>query len=54
MINILFYDTIPGGLGQPLSGPPVVPATKNEIVKLYQDWEDDLCHAAEVRPVPRV
>ncbi|GJE94240.1 FAD/NAD-binding domain-containing protein [Phanerochaete sordida] len=47
IINILFYDTIPGGLGQPLSGPPVVSATKEEIVELYQDWEDDLCIAAE-------
>ncbi|EKM60416.1 uncharacterized protein PHACADRAFT_246354 [Phanerochaete carnosa HHB-10118-sp] len=47
LINILFFDTIPDGLGKPLSGPSVVAASKDEIVELYKDWEDDLRIAAE-------
>ena len=52
-INALFFDTVPGGLGQPLTGPSVTVASKEEVVKLYADWEDDLRIAAEVTPWTR-
>ncbi|EKM60412.1 uncharacterized protein PHACADRAFT_203617 [Phanerochaete carnosa HHB-10118-sp] len=47
LINILFFDSIPGGLGKPLPGPSVVAASKDEVVELYKDWEEDLRVVAE-------
>lgn len=37
VINILFFDTIPGGLNKPLPGASMVAASKEEIMDLYKD-----------------
>ena len=49
LINVLYFDTLPGGLGKPLSGPSVSAASKAEILELYKDWEEDIHVGAEVR-----
>lgn len=46
-INVLVFDTVPGGLGKPLTGPSVTIASKEEIAELYKDWEDDICAAMD-------
>ena len=47
-INILFYDTTPGGLNQPLPGASTVDASKDDVLRLYKDWEEDLRVVIEV------
>lgn len=47
LINLLFFDTVPGGLGKVLTGSQATRASKDEIVDLYEGWEDDLCIAAQ-------
>lgn len=49
VVNILFFDTSPGGLDKPLQGPSVVPSSKEKILDLYKDWEDDVRDVIEVR-----
>ena len=49
LVNILFFETIPDGLGQPLPGASVSRASKEDVIGLYKDWEDDLVQAIDVR-----
>lgn len=49
ILNVLFFANEPEGFGRPLAGPPVLPATRAEIVELYKDFEPDLRVVAEVR-----
>lgn len=46
--NVLYFDTVRGGLGQPLTGPSMAAASKEEIVELFKDWDEDLRVGAEV------
>lgn len=47
-VNVGYFDTTPGGLGQPLPGPSMVAASREEIMNLYKGWEEDLQVAAKV------
>ncbi|KIP04663.1 hypothetical protein PHLGIDRAFT_183112 [Phlebiopsis gigantea 11061_1 CR5-6] len=48
LINVLYFDTVPAGLGKILTGPSVAPASKDEILALYKDWEEDISVSAEI------
>ncbi|EKM54679.1 uncharacterized protein PHACADRAFT_210465 [Phanerochaete carnosa HHB-10118-sp] len=48
LINVLFFETIPGGLGTPLTGPTVSTASREEVINLYKDWEPELRIITEV------
>jgi hypothetical protein len=42
VINILLFETVPGGLGKPLDGPKVSTAPREDVIELYRNWEEDL------------
>ena len=52
-INILVFDTVPGGLGKPLPGSSVSKASKEDIKDLYIGWEDDVREAIDVNSTLR-
>lgn len=49
VLNVLFFTTDPDGFGKPLTTATVSAATREEILKDYQDWDPDLRMVAEVR-----
>lgn len=48
IINILFFKTIPDSMGEPLTGPTVSTAPREEVMELYKDWEPDLRTVTEL------
>ncbi|EKM54680.1 uncharacterized protein PHACADRAFT_185571 [Phanerochaete carnosa HHB-10118-sp] len=48
VINVIFFETVIGGLGQPLTGPTTSIASREEVINLYKGWEPDLCAFTEL------